>query len=438
MQLFGTDGIRGVANVGNLRPDIIMKVAVAVSGLLSQKDSHHSKVVIGKDTRLSGYMIENALTAGFIASGIDVLLLGPIPTPGVAMLTKSMRADLGIMISASHNPFQDNGIKIFGPNGYKISDEVQSSISDIIAKDTWTEHLTETYDLGKAKRIDDALGRYIEFIKATLPKKMSLRGMKIVIDTANGAAYTIGPLVLSELGADVIAIANDPNGYNINDHCGSTYPKNLIDNVIRNNADIGIALDGDADRVILVDKNGNIIDGDKILALIAINWQKRGMLSSNKVVSTVMANMALDKYLDGYGIELVRSDVGDRHVMHEMMLNKINLGGEQSGHIILSDYAFTGDGLLSALQVLSLITDENITSDDLYNIYNPYPQELINLKISNEFNYSDLKNKGDLIAKKLGARVLIRKSGTEPIIRVMIEAEDCQIIQQVKQQLNLL
>ncbi|MBN9542986.1 MAG: phosphoglucosamine mutase [Alphaproteobacteria bacterium] len=430
MNLFGTDGIRGVANFGNLRPDVVMKVAVALSGLLSQKSSRqHAKVVIGKDTRLSGYMIENALTAGFIASGIDVFLLGPVPTPAVAMLTKSMRADVGIMISASHNPYQDNGIKIFGPDGYKISDDLQKEVSRIIENDNWEIYLAGSSDLGKAKRIDDAHGRYIEFLKATLPKRMSLTGMKIVLDAANGAAYSVGPVILSELGADVIAIGDNPNGYNINEKCGSTYPGFLVQKVLENQADIGIALDGDADRVIIVDSKGEIIDGDKILALIAMNWKKNGKLTQNKIVTTVMANKALEDFLNDYGIEVIRTAVGDRYVMQEMHNNNINLGGEQSGHIILSDFAYTGDGLLAALQILSVMVEAGLNSLDISDLFKPYPQILKNVRLC-DTNYDSAKISDlvDEITKETGARILVRKSGTEPLIRIMVEAENEELL----------
>ncbi len=430
MNLFGTDGIRGVANFGNLRPDVVMKVAVALSGLLSQKSSRqHAKVVIGKDTRLSGYMIENALTAGFIASGIDVFLLGPVPTPAVAMLTKSMRADVGIMISASHNPYQDNGIKIFGPDGYKISDDLQKEVSRIIENDNWEIYLAGSSDLGKAKRIDDAHGRYIEFLKATLPKRMSLTGMKIVLDAANGAAYSVGPVILSELGADVIAIGDNPNGYNINEKCGSTYPGFLVQKVLENQADIGIALDGDADRVIIVDSKGEIIDGDKILALIAMNWKKNGKLTQNKIVTTVMANKALEDFLNDYGIEVIRTAVGDRYVMQEMHNNNINLGGEQSGHIILSDFAYTGDGLLAALQILSVMVEAGLNSLDISDLFKPYPQILKNVRLC-DTNYDSAKISDlvDEITKETGARILVRKSGTEPLIMIMVEAENEELL----------
>ena len=374
MSIFGTDGVRGLANSGSLTPDNIMKIAVASTAVLGRKSDEKLKVVIGKDTRLSGYMVENSLTAGFVASGTDVLLVGPIPTPGVSMLIRSMRADLGVMISASHNPYQDNGIKIFGRDGFKISDEIQSKIEAIVKDPLWHDYLADSSNLGKAKRIDDAAGRYIEFVKNTFPRKFSLSGLRIVIDSANGAAYQIAPTILWELGAEVISIGNEPNGYNINDKCGSTDVSNLIDQVKKTRADLGIALDGDADRLIMVDEKGNIIDGDMLIAIIATSWKKENKLASDNVVTTIMSNMGLQRYFSSIGLNLIRAKVGDRFVMQEMRNNNANLGGEQSGHIIMSDYTTTGDGLIAALQVIAVILEQKKPFSEVYKLFDLYPQ----------------------------------------------------------------
>src|SRR5213080_1092751 len=347
---FGTDGIRGRAN-GLITPELALKVGQA-AGLVFHRGDHRHRVVIGKDTRLSGYMIENALVAGFTSVGMDVLLLGPMPTPAVAMLTRSMRADLGVMISASHNPYDDNGIKLFGPDGYKLSDDVEQQIEKLMDADK-TKHLAKSAELGRAKRIDGVHDRYIEFAKRTMPRNLSLDGLRVVIDCANGAAYRVAPEALWELGADVVTVGVEPDGFNINKECGSTSPEALSRKVREMRADIGIALDGDADRVILVDERGHIVDGDQLLAVIAQSWKEEGRLAKPGIVSTVMSNLGLERFLEGQGLEMVRTPVGDRYVLEQMLKGGYNLGGEPSGHIILSDYATTGDGFVAALQVLA-------------------------------------------------------------------------------------
>src|SRR5262252_2118541 len=349
---FGTDGIRGRAN-GIITPELALKAGQA-AGLVFRRGDHRHRVVIGKDTRLSGYMIENALVAGFTSVGMDVLLLGPMPTPAVAMLTRSMRADLGVMISASHNPFDDNGIKLFGPDGYKLSDEVEHQIEALIDSDM-TKQLAKSRELGRAKRIDGVHDRYIEFAKRTLPRNLSLEGLRVVIDCANGAAYRVAPEALWELGADVISIGVEPDGFNINRECGSTAPDALSRKVREMRADIGIALDGDADRVVIVDEQGHLVDGDQLLAVIAESWKDDGRLAKPGIVATVMSNFGLERYLEGIGLNLLRTPVGDRYVLERMLADGYNLGGEPSGHIILSDYATTGDGFVAALQVLAVV-----------------------------------------------------------------------------------
>src|SRR6202795_28174 len=349
---FGTDGIRGLAN-GVITPELALKVG-QTAGLPVQRGEHRHRVVIGKDTRLSGYMIETALVAGFTSVGMDVLLLGPMPTPAVAMLTRSMRADLGVMISASHNAYDDNGIKLFGPDGYKLSDAVEREIEALIDAD-FTKKLAKSPDLGRAKRIDGVHDRYIEFAKRTLPRALSLDGLRVVADCANGAAYRVVPEALWELGADVVPIGVEPDGFNINRDCGSTEPEALSRKVREMRADIGIALDGDADRVILVDERGHLVDGDQLLAVIAQSWKEDGRLSRPGIVATVMSNLGLERFLEGHGIAMVRTPVGDRYVLEQMLSQGYNLGGEPSGHIILSDYATTGDGFVAALQVLAVV-----------------------------------------------------------------------------------
>ncbi len=430
---FGTDGVRGRANAGSMTPDVVMRIGMA-AGQLHRRGGHRHRVVIGKDTRLSGYMIEQALTAGLLASGMDVFLLGPVPTPAVAMLTRSMRADLGVMISASHNPYQDNGIKIFGPDGYKLSDEQELKIEALIDAPA-TDALAGSSDIGRAKRIEDAGARYIEFAKRTYPGESNLDGLRIVIDTANGAAYKTAPTALWELGAETIVLGEDPNGLNINDKVGSTAPEAMCERVREVRADIGIALDGDADRVIICDEKGSVIDGDQIMALIASSWAKRGQLKGGGLVSTVMSNLGLERYMQGQGLSLARTKVGDRYVVEHMRAHGFNIGGEQSGHIVLSDYATTGDGLLAALQVLSEVVRQGKPVSEVCNLFVPLPQLLKNVRFAGGKPLEDVKVK-DAIAsaeKRLGSqgRLVIRPSGTEPLIRVMAEGDDATLVTDV-------
>lgn len=423
---FGTDGIRGLANSGNISIELMMKLGAAAGSLFAKGDHRHS-VVIAKDTRLSGYMIEPALTAGFVSVGMDVILLGPMPTPAVAMLTKSLRADLGIMISASHNPYYDNGIKIFDPYGFKLSDQIELLIEKRIDSNV-NEYSAKPGNLGKTTRLSDTAGRYIEYVKATFLKNRTLTGLKIVIDCANGASYRLGETILWELGADVIAIGVKPDGFNINSNCGSNHPEYIKQEVLKNNADIGIALDGDGDRVIIIDEKGNIIDGDKILALIACYNKESNKLKNSSVISTVMSNLGLEKYLISRDISLIRTEVGDKHVMQKMLQTGINLGGEQSGHIILGDYSTTGDGLIAAIQVLSVMVNSNKLASQLFNLYDPYPQILKNIiyqeksPLENDKVIEYINKQSSMLKDKY--RLLVRKSGTEKLIRIMVEGED--------------
>ncbi len=431
--IFGTDGVRGLANAGAMTPDGILRLGMAV-GRVFKNGAHRHRVVIGKDTRLSGYMIEPALTAGFAASGMDVFLLGPLPTPAMAMLTRSLRADLGVMISASHNPYHDNGVKFFGPDGYKLSDETELEIERLM-KDGADAGLAASADLGRVKRIDDAGARYIEFAKAAFPRRASLDGMRVVIDCANGAGYNVAPTVLWELGAEVKEIGVDPNGFNINHQCGSTSTKQMQDAVLEYRADIGIALDGDADRVIICDEKGQIVDGDQILALIATSWKKSGSLKGSGVVSTIMANMGLEKFLGGEGLTLERTKVGDRYVVEEMRAKGMNIGGEPSGHVILSDYATTGDGLVTALQVLAVVASSGRKISDACRNFEPFPQLLQNVRFQGGDPLASANVKAAIKAgeDKFGksGRLVIRKSGTEPLIRVMGEGEDERAVQTI-------
>ncbi len=425
-ELFGTDGIRGTANTEPMTAEIALKVGMAAGRYFTHGDHRH-RVVIGKDTRLSGYMIEPALTAGFISMGMDVFLVGPIPTPAVAMLTRSLRADIGVVISASHNPFQDNGIKLFGPDGYKLSDAVEAEIEALV-ENGLSEHLAAPAKLGKAKRIEDARGRYTEYVKQTFPKGRTLDGLKVVIDCANGAAYKVAPEVLWELGADVVPIGVDPDGFNINKGCGSTAPETLLSQVVTHGADIGIALDGDADRLLISDEKGMLVDGDQLMALMAADWAKRGALRGGGVVSTVMSNLGFERFLSALGLDLVRTQVGDRYVVERMREGGYNLGGEQSGHIILSDYGTTGDGLLAALQVLAVLTSTGRPASEICRLFEPLPQLLRNIKIkgAQPLERDEVRKAVAVGESRLGqsGRVLVRKSGTEPLIRVMAEGED--------------
>jgi len=432
MKLFGTDGIRGRAGVFPMTPDLALKVGMA-AGKQFMRGDHRHRVVIAKDTRLSGYMIETALTSGFIAVGMDVVLVGPMPTPAVAMLVKSLRADLGVMISASHNAYYDNGIKLFGPDGYKLSDAVEQAIEKAVHEN----HLetTDANGLGRARRLDDAQGRYIEFAKATFPKDITLDGVKIVVDCAHGAAYQVAPLILRELGAEVLAIGVQPNGQNINEACGSTAPALMCEAVRQTNAHIGIALDGDADRVIICDENGQILDGDQVMAMIATLCHKAGTLKGKGIVATQMSNMGFEKYLGTLGLKLERTKVGDRYVVEAMKSGGYNVGGEQSGHIIMSDHTTTGDGIIAALQVLAYMKQAGKPLSVCGKLFNPMPQLLRNVsyKGPSPLERADVKKCIEAAEKKLAGtgRVFIRASGTEPLIRVMAEAEDSKLVEEI-------
>jgi phosphoglucosamine mutase len=429
---FGTDGIRGQAN-GVITPELALRVGQA-AGLEFRRGDHRHRVVIGKDTRLSGYMIETAMVAGFTSVGMDVLLLGPMPTPAVAMLTRSMRADLGVMISASHNAYDDNGIKLFGPDGYKLTDVVERRIEELIDGDL-ASRLAKSPDLGRAKRIDGVQSRYIEFAKRTLPRTMSLEGLRVVADCAHGAAYRVVPEALWELGADVIPIGVDPDGFNINHECGSTEPAALCQKVKELRADIGIALDGDADRVIIVDERGHIVDGDQLLAVIAESWQQDGRLSQPGIVATVMSNLGLERYLAKIGLSLARTPVGDRYVLEHMREHGFNVGGEQSGHIILSDYTTTGDGFVAALQVLSVVTKHGQPVSSVCHRFDALPQILKNVRYKKGKPLESPKVRSAIRdgEKRLNGngRLLVRASGTEPVIRVMGEGDDSKLIEEV-------
>lgn len=426
MKLFGTDGIRGKANTFPMTADVALKVGMA-AGQQFLRGEHLHRVVIAKDTRLSGYLLEPALTAGFIAVGIDVVLVGPMPTPAVAMLVKSLRADLGVMISASHNPYYDNGIKLFGPDGNKLSDDMENRIEKLIAENRFDACVSPD-KLGRAKRLDDATGRYIEHAKSTFPKHLNLDGLKIVIDCANGAAYQVAPKILRELGAEVIPIGINPDGFNINENCGSTSPQKLCETVVQEQADIGIALDGDADRLIICDEKGKIADGDQLMAIIATNLHKTGDLHGGGIVATQMSNMGLEIYLKKLGLTMARTNVGDRYVVEHMRSHGFNLGGEQSGHIILSDYTTTGDGIIAALQILAYLRESGGKFSEHSTLFTPMPQLLRNVKFSgvSPLKNSSVKNAITKATEKLGnrGRLFIRESGTEPLIRIMAEGED--------------
>jgi phosphoglucosamine mutase len=428
---FGTDGIRGRTNQWPMTPELAMKVGMA-AGTHFLRGSHRHRVVIGKDTRLSGYMVENALVAGFTAVGMDVVQFGPIPTPAVAMLAHSMRADLGVMISASHNPYFDNGIKLFGPDGYKLSDADEAKIEAMLETDI---ALAASKDIGRARRVEDARGRYIHAVKASFPHELRLDGLRIVIDCANGAAYQVAPSALWELGAEVIAVGVTPNGTNINDGCGSTAPLLLQETVLSAGADIGIALDGDADRLIVVDEQGQIVDGDQIMALIAANWARDGALRGGGLVATVMSNLGLERFLAGKGIGLQRTQVGDRYVLERMRAGGFNVGGEQSGHMILSDYATTGDGTIAALQVLAALVRSGKRASELLHQFDPVPQLLKNVRFSGgkPLEHADVKRTIAQAEAELNGtgRLVIRPSGTEPVIRVMAEGDRADQVRDV-------
>ena len=431
---FGTDGIRGRANEGKMTAEMAMRVGM-VAGRHFTRGDHQHRVVIGKDTRLSGYLLESALTSGFISMGMDVVLLGPMPAPAVAMLTRSLRADLGVMLSASHNPFYDNGIKLFGPDGNKLSDEIEHELEEKM-DNGYNKHLVESEKLGRAQRLRNALGRYIEFAKNTFPKNLRLDGLKVVLDCANGAAYRTAPSVLWELGAEVIVIGASPNGININDNCGSTKPEAMSKKVIEERADIGIALDGDADRLIICDETGQIIDGDQLMATIATNWHAEGRLKGGSLVATLMSNLGLEKHMKSLGLGLERTNVGDRYVVAAMQKLGCNVGGEQSGHIVLSDFNTTGDGLVATLQVLAVLVEKGRPASNLFKLFQPYPQLLKNVRYNEatdplaDDHVKQAINDGESLLNGNG-RVVIRKSGTEPLIRVMVEGDNDTLIETV-------
>lgn len=431
--LFGTDGIRGLVNTEPMTADMALKVGMA-AGAQFMRGNHRHRVVIGKDTRLSGYMIEPALTAGFISVGMDVILVGPLPTPAVAMLTRSLRADLGVVISASHNPYEDNGIKLFGPDGYKLSDAVEVEIEARIANG-YNQYLAAPAKLGRAQRLEDAAGRYIEYVKNTFPKGKTLAGLKIVIDCANGAAYKVAPTVLWELGADVVPVGVAPDGFNINKNCGSTSTETMRTAVITHHAHLGIALDGDADRLIVCDENGQLVDGDQLMGLIAERWQKSGQLKGGAVIATIMSNLGLERFLKTLGMDLIRTKVGDRYVLEEMRRAGCNVGGEQSGHMILSDFSTTGDGLIAALQILCVIAESGRRASEVCRKFQPMPQILKNVRHNGgkPLEQDGVKRAIDSGKSKLGdlGRLVIRPSGTEPLIRVMAEGEDERLVAQV-------
>lgn len=434
---FGTDGVRGRANSGSMTADMVLKIGMA-AGNLYRRGSHRHRVVIGKDTRLSGYMIEQALTAGLLAAGMDVFLLGPVPTPAVAMLTRSMRADLGVMISASHNPYFDNGIKIFGPDGYKLSDEQELKIERMVDGPDAIP-VAGSDEIGRATRIEDAGARYIEFAKRTYPRDSNLDGLRIVIDTAHGASYRTAPTALWELGAEIIRIGDAPNGTNINEKCGSTAPHVMCEKVRETRADIGIALDGDADRVMISDEQGQVIDGDQLMALITKSLHERGHLKGGGLVATVMSNLGLERFLSARGLSLARTKVGDRYVVEHMRAHGFNVGGEQSGHIILSDFSTTGDGLLAALQVLAEVKRAGKPVSEVCKMFEPVPQVLKNVKFKSGKPLDDAQVKSAIAdaMSRLGntGRLVIRPSGTEPLIRVMAEGDDARLINAVVDEL---
>ncbi len=429
---FGTDGVRGTANTFPMTAEIALRLGAA-AGRYFRRDQRDHRVVIGKDTRRSSYMFEYAITSGFASTGMNVFLLGPVPTPAVGMLTRSMRADVGVMISASHNPFQDNGIKFFGPDGFKLSDGAEEEIEQILESDIV---LSEAKNIGRVTRIDDALGRYIEFAKTTFPRNRRLDGLKIVVDCANGAAYKGAPVVLWELGAEVIPMGVTPNGYNINLDCGSTKPEAAAARVLAEGADLGICLDGDADRVILIDEKGRVADGDQIMGLIATQWAASGKLAKNTLVATVMSNMGLETFLGDSGISLLRTNVGDRYVVEAMRKQGYNLGGEQSGHVVMTDFVTTGDGLIAALQFLGAMVSSGQPASALANVFEPLPQKLENVRYSPGSTPLESAHVKQAIADGESSfgdkgRLLIRTSGTEPLVRVMGECEDEALLHQV-------
>ncbi len=431
---FGTDGIRGAANSHPMTPEIALRVGMAAGKLFHSGGERRHTVVIGKDTRLSGYMLEPALTAGFAAVGMDVVLFGPLPTPAVAMLTRSLRADLGVMISASHNKYHDNGIKLFGPDGYKLSDAAELEIERLMALPL-DQGLAAPAALGRAKRIDDAQARYVEIVKATFPRGQTLQGLRVVIDCANGAAYKVAPAALYELGAEVIPLGVEPNGFNINEEVGSTDTRALKEAVLKFRADLGIALDGDADRVVLVDEKGQTVDGDQLMALIATSWKRAGALAKPGVVSTIMSNLGLERYLQGLELTLERTRVGDRYVVEAMRAGGYNLGGEQSGHIVLSDFSTTGDGLIAALQVLSVLVSSGKPVSQVCRLFEPAPQVLENVRVlaGKPLEAEQVQSAIKAGEKRLGlkGRLVVRASGTEPLVRIMAEGDEEALVREV-------
>jgi phosphoglucosamine mutase len=436
MKLFGTDGIRGRVNTFPMTPENALRVGMAAAIVLRKEHHVRNMVLIGKDTRLSGYMIESALTSGICSMGMNVTLVGPLPTPGIAFLTRTLRIDAGVVISASHNPFYDNGIKFFSHTGFKLPDNIESRIEELVRDDSLGRFRAKGEEVGKAFRLDDATGRYIEYIKSTLKKGVTFEGIKVVVDCANGAAYKVTPWLLRELGAEVVSINDKPDGININDRCGSMHMDELQKSVIRNKADIGIAHDGDADRVLLCDEKGRIIDGDQIMGMCAVDMDARGELKNSTVVSTVMSNLGLEKYLGKNNIKLVRTSVGDRYVAEKMLADDYNFGGEQSGHIIFLDYNTTGDGQITAMQVLNLMKSKNVSLSKLASRIKLLPQVLMNIAVEKKQDIRSVPAIMDAIRaseKKLNGRgrILVRPSGTEPKIRVMLEGDDMELINRI-------
>lgn len=436
-RLFGTDGIRGTANLAPMTVETAQRLGQA-AGLRFTRGDHRHSVLLGKDTRLSGYMIESALVAGFLSAGMDVTLVGPLPTPAIAMLTRSLRADLGVMISASHNPFGDNGIKLFGPDGFKLSDQDETEIEDLMEADL-NGRLATPEKIGRASRLNDAAGRYVESAKASFPRKLRLDGMKIVLDCANGSAYRVAPTALWELGAEIIRLGCAPDGVNINENCGSTHPEALCAAVVQHKAHLGIALDGDADRVLISDETGRLIDGDQILALIAQSWARDGRLVGNSVVATVMSNMGLERFLQNLNVGLERTAVGDRYVVERMRELGTNIGGEQSGHMVLTDFATTGDGLIAALQILAVLVEDGRPASEVCRMFQPFPQKLQNVRFkgASPLEVDSVQAKKEEVEKLLSGRgrLVLRKSGTEPLVRVMAEAEDAALVDDVVTQM---
>jgi phosphoglucosamine mutase len=439
-KLFGTDGIRGTANQYPMTPDMVVKIGQAIGHLLQKQNGGVKKVVIGKDTRLSGYMIEQALASGLNSMGIFVQLVGPLPTPGIGYLTRTMRASAGIVISASHNPFHDNGIKVFGPDGFKIAEEMENEIERLVLEEDLTQYLPPSREIGRTRRIEDAQGRYIVYVKGTFPLEYTLDGMRIVLDTANGASYKVAPSVFQELGAEVIQLGDDPNGTNINDKVGALYPAKLAEAVLQYRADVGISLDGDADRVIMVDETGEIVNGDRILAICALHMKERGLLKKNTLVATQMSNFGLEKRMNESGIKVIKTGVGDKYVVDEMRKNGYNLGGEQSGHIIFLDHTTTGDGCIAALSVLAVMKQTEKKMSELNHVFEDVPQVLINLRVRHRKELHQIAGYDALIKSietKLNGdgRLFVRFSGTEPVIRVLVEGPDKAAISHYAEQI---